>query len=306
MDIRQLRYFVGVAEAQSFSRAAERMNVAQSALSLHIRRIEDDLGVSLFNREPKGVTLTQAGEKLLDHANIILRQLALAQDELKTDRNTPAGTVAIGIPSGASRVLVTPLLEAIHNNLPRVTIRIAEAMTGYLRDWLSTGGLHMAVTYARADIGGVEPILAHEDFHLVAPTSFDRSTDTISLNEIAGLPLLLPTGRHSPATIIGEVAESLGVTLKIELEIDSLWNILEQVAAGRGFSILAPSAFLPEWSAGRMRGFPIVQPTISRTARLSIAHRYADDAATQAVARQVIQTCGQLVKSGEWPRRVPG
>ena len=305
MDIRQLRYFVGVAEAASFSRASLRMNVAQSALSLHIRRIEEDLGVDLFIREPKGVRLTSAGVKLLDHANIILRQLALAQDELKADRGMPAGTVAIGVPSGASRILVNPLLEAVHSNLPRVTIRIVEAMTGYLRDWLSMGRLHMAVTYARSDAEGAEPILAQEDLHLVTPTNFEHPAATITLDEIAKLPLLLPTGSHSPASIIGEVAHSLGVTIKIELEIDSLWSILDQVANGHGFSILAPSAFLPEWSAGRVRGLPIVQPIISRTARLTVAHKFADDAATQAVARQIAQTCSQLVQSGDWPRRLP-
>ena len=85
MDVRQLRYFVEVVEAKSFTRAAERVHVAQPALGFQVRKLEDELGVSLLHRHSRGVDPTEAGTALLRHAHAVLRQIELARQELGID-----------------------------------------------------------------------------------------------------------------------------------------------------------------------------------------------------------------------------
>ena len=106
MDFRQLKYFVGVAEAGSFTKAAAQLNVAQSALSLHVRQLEESFNTQLLVRGRAGVSLTSSGTLLLKRARSILSEVQLTEAELTNKAVSPAGEVTIGIPSGAARVMV--------------------------------------------------------------------------------------------------------------------------------------------------------------------------------------------------------
>src|SRR5262249_45271634 len=103
MDVRQLRYFVGIVEAGSFTKAAARLNVAQSALSLHVRQLEEGFGTQLLVRDRTGVSVTASGAKLLSRARTILKEIQLTEAELTSRATSPAGDVIVGLPSGAAR-----------------------------------------------------------------------------------------------------------------------------------------------------------------------------------------------------------
>jgi len=105
MDVRQLRYFVEVVEAKSFTRAAERVHVAQPALGFQVRKLEDELGVTLLHRHSRGVDPTEAGRALLRHAHAVLRQIELARQELMDLSGPPRGAIALGITPTASALL---------------------------------------------------------------------------------------------------------------------------------------------------------------------------------------------------------
>lgn len=134
VDIRQLRYFVGVVEAGSFTKAAATLNVAQSALSLHVRQLEEGFGTQLLVRDRTGVSVTASGDKLLERARIILKEILLTEAELTNSVAAPSGEVTIGIPSGAARVLSGPLLESVRSELPRISLKMIEGMTGPLEE----------------------------------------------------------------------------------------------------------------------------------------------------------------------------
>lgn len=147
MDIRQLRYFAAIVEKGSFSRAAEFLRVAQPALSLHVRNMEADLGTSLLIRTPRGVEPTEAGAILLRHAHTILDQLAVARDEVRGHGNDPAGEVRLGLPGTIGEILAVPLITAVHRRYPRIRLRIAEAMSGFVLDWMREGRIDLGVLY---------------------------------------------------------------------------------------------------------------------------------------------------------------
>ena len=154
MDLRQLRYFLGIVEAGSFSKAAQRLHVAQPALSQHVRNMELDLGVELLFRTPQGVTVTEAGETLLRHARAVLAQVAVAREEVIARQAEPEGEVRFGLPGTISERICVPLILEARRRFPKVKLRIAEAMSGFVLDWLREGKIDLGVLYRTVSDGG--------------------------------------------------------------------------------------------------------------------------------------------------------
>jgi LysR family nitrogen assimilation transcriptional regulator len=304
LDLRLLRYFSAIVATGSFTSAARQLRVAQSALSTHVRELEQRLGVQLLIREPVGVRCTAAGERLLEHARIILAQLARAEQDLLEERASPSGVVSIGVPSGAARVLIAPLLEAARRELPRVTLHIVEAMTGYLQDRLGAGRLELTILYGEPHETGPAEALACEDFYLIGAAADVEGECDIPLAELGTFSLILPGSDHNVRRIIMAAAQQRGCRLKVDLELDSLTSILEWVCAGRARSILTPAAFLSEWRNGKIRARRIVDPEVKRTVVLATSPRASQDAATRAVAQLVRTEVQRLSSSGAWPQRL--
>ncbi|MDN5925503.1 MAG: LysR family transcriptional regulator [Hyphomicrobiales bacterium] len=304
MDLRQLRYFVGVVEAGSFTKAARRLHIAQSALSLHVRRMEEAFGVTLLLREQTGIRPTDAGTKLLEHAQIILRQFALAERDLQSQRHSAEGVVTIGIPSGLARVLVSELLAATRAQLPRVSLQIVEGMTGNLEDWLTAGRLDLAVLYRDVGKVGDHFELAREDFHLVAAPQMAPPQETIALSDLRGLPLVLPMGNNNGRRSVSRQAERLGWELEVKFEVDSLTSIIKMVTEAKAYSVLTPPAFLNELRLGLVWAARVVQPEISRSVILAVYPREGRKVAVSAIKDLIGNVARQLVGTGDWPARV--
>src|SRR5258708_18014109 len=134
MDLKQLDYFRHVAELGSFTRAASFLSVVQPALSRQVRQLEVELGQNLFERNGRGVVLTDAGARLLEHARGILTQVGRARQELEEQRNGDSGHFALGLPPSLGRSITVPLLKAFGQFLPHVRRATAEgwpaSMTG--------------------------------------------------------------------------------------------------------------------------------------------------------------------------------
>lgn len=129
MDLRQLEYFVRVAELGSFSRAALALDVAQPALSRQVRLLEVELRQNLLTRHGRGAMPTEAGQVLLEHARGILHQIEHARDELARLRGGLAGRVTLGLPPSVARALAVPLVQAFGRQLPEAQLSITEALS---------------------------------------------------------------------------------------------------------------------------------------------------------------------------------
>ena len=122
MDLKQIEYFVHVAELGSFTRAATVLRVAQPALSRQVRSLEVELRQPLFDRNGRGVTLTEAGKRLLAHGRGILQQVERARQDLEDQRGAATGHVAVALPPSLSRALTGPLVELFRKRFPRATL----------------------------------------------------------------------------------------------------------------------------------------------------------------------------------------
>ena len=144
MDLRQLEYFVRVAELGSFTRASSVLRVAQPALSRQVRALEVELRQTLFERNGRGVTLTDAGRLLLAHGRGILQQVARARQELDEQRGAAAGALSIGLPPSLSRTHTAPLVEGFRARFPRATLTVLEGLSTYMLEWLQLGRIDCA------------------------------------------------------------------------------------------------------------------------------------------------------------------
>ena len=147
MDLKQLEYFVRVAELGSFTRAAIELDVAQPALSRQVRLLEVELRQTLLVRNGRGAVPTEAGKLLLDHGRGILHQVERAREDLGRLRGGLAGRVAVGLPTSVARVLTVPLTRAFREALPEARLSISEGLSGSLQEGLASGRLDIVVLY---------------------------------------------------------------------------------------------------------------------------------------------------------------
>ncbi|WP_027155863.1 LysR family transcriptional regulator [Mesorhizobium sp. WSM2561] len=305
MEIRQLKYFVGVVEAGSFTKASALLHIAQSALSLHVRQLEERFGTQLLVRDRTGISVTASGAKLLERARRILKEIQLTEAELTNTVTSPSGEVTIGIPSGAARVLSGPLLESIRNELPRVSLKMIEGMTGPLEEWMAAGRFNLAVLYRTEDSVGRMTVLAREELSLVAPTDEPPFEDSVCLADLHAFPLAVPMRNNNVRRSVADVVAQHGCMLDVRFEVDSLSTIINMVIEGKAHSILAPSAVQKEAAQGLVRTVKIVDPVITRSVVLAVNPKDERSPAVSAVRKLIPKVARTLIENRHWSATAP-
>jgi LysR family transcriptional regulator, nitrogen assimilation regulatory protein len=304
LDIRKLKYFVAVVESGSFTKAAAQLHIAQSALSLHVRQLEERYG-TLLVRDKEGVRTTERGARLLSHAASILHHVDLAEADLTSDFGSPAGDVTLGIPSGAARVMAASVLAAAAEANPLVSLKISEGMTGQIEEWMAAGRLDLAVLYRTPDSTGRSVELAREDLYLVAHPDMPPFSEAVDLAAIQRLPLAVPTQANSLRQSFSSVAQRLGYQLDVRFEVDSLSSIVRMVSNRRAYSVLTLAAINSEVRSGLVRAIKIVNPSITRSVVLTTNPRDEGSLAVLATRTVVVEVVRSLVASGDWPASLP-
>lgn len=307
MDIRQLRYFVAIVEQGSFSRAAQFLHVAQPALSLHVRNMETDLGTALLFRSPRGVEPTEAGAILLRHARIVLDQMTVAEEEIRGHQNDPAGEVRLGVPGTIGQILAVPLITAVHLRYPKIRLRIAEAMSGFILEWMREERIDLAVLYGQADDHGIRTRhLLEEDLQFFGPAEGIRheplaaAGTVLSLGEVASMPLILPGKGHGLRDLLDDAAEKSRHDLNIVIDVDSYGNIKALVNEGLGYSILPENAIAAEVAEGRLQSWRIGNPPVSRGIHLAYSASRPMTNAVSVVLGLACETLRDLARTGRW------
>jgi LysR family nitrogen assimilation transcriptional regulator len=313
MDVRQLRYFVSIAELGSVSAAAHRLGVAQPSLSQHVKHLEEELGVDLLIRSPRGVSLTESGQILLAHATSILNSVELAVTDIKERSGELKGAVSFGIPSSASNVLTVPLCETVQHEFPKIMLRTMEAMSGHVQEWLAQGQIDLGILY---DIDRVrhlrtQPLLIEDLFLIVAPDSWSGKIGpegiaevSVTLRECADVGLIVPHRTHGLRETIERFANAQGVTLKVAVEMDSLTNIKALVSRGSGHSILAHAAVVDELQRGTLIAVPICEPVMRRTVYLVRNPSRPITQAVREIEKVINEIVAELVRKRVWPGKL--
>ena len=249
MDLKQLEYFVRVAELGSFTRAAQALNIAQPALSRQVRLLEVEFRQNLLVRNGRGATPTQAGQLLMEHGRGILHQVERAREELGRVRSGLSGRVALGLPPSVARVLTVPLTRAFRLKMPEAQLSISEGLSSAMQENLQNGRLDIAVLYNPSQVPGIEHTpLVKEELLLVQPRppglQEDPPPSPISLQEVSALPLVIPTRPNAIRMLVESEMAAIGCRPQIALEIDGVSAILDLVADGAGYAILSRNAVM--------------------------------------------------------------
>jgi LysR family transcriptional regulator, nitrogen assimilation regulatory protein len=171
MELKQLSYFLSVADAGSFSKAAVLLSVAQPILSRQVKLLETDLGVELLYRNGRGIVLSEAGKILESYARTTLDAVERARTEIAALKAAPQGRVVIAMPPSIGWVLTGPLVRRCREAFPKITLHVVEGFSGHVAEWLSTGRIDVGIVYnasRRASLN-TEPLFA-DDLVLLGPT----------------------------------------------------------------------------------------------------------------------------------------
>jgi LysR family transcriptional regulator, nitrogen assimilation regulatory protein len=278
MDLKQLEYFRHVAELGSFTRAAAFLSVVQPALSRQVRQLEVELGQNLFDRNGRGVVLTDAGTRLLEHTRGILMQVGRARQELEDQRNGDSGHFVLGLPPSLGRSVTVPLVMAFGRQLPNASLATVEGLSAYMLEWLNIGRVDCALVYNAPESAAVElqPLLDDQLF-LVAPlktTTARKARKSIMLAELADFPLIIPSRPHSIRMSVENALASVGRKIRVAHEIECIPAVIDLVRQGHGFGVLPLNAVKSTPWAAQVQIKPILSPTLTTSLAVAVsAHR---------------------------------
>ncbi len=302
MELRSLHYFVRIAELGSITRASAHLQIAQPALTRHVQRLEDELDAPLFTRANRGVRLTEAGHKLLESAQRILRDVERAGDEIRAHKAHPSGKIVLGVTPTLCPVVVPELFGRMRRHYPMIELKVVHAGTVRLEEFVVDG---------RVDIGLLAEIsrsrlilstrLAAEEMVLVTRPG-SRPQRIVSLEELSRTPLILGDGLRA-------AMDNLLAGHRIELQVDTELNDHEtirlMVQQGVGASILPHSSVYRECARGLAEAHRITANGVFRTLALGVAANRSTSSAREAVAEIVTQVVADIEAEGKLCPRFP-
>ncbi len=267
--------------------------------------MEEELGVALLHRAASGVKATEAGERLMAHAQKILAEFAQINDSVRGESIAPRGLVRFGLPGTVSEQMAAPLIEAARTIYPEINIGVVEAMSGHILDWLKKGDLDLAMIYSTSDPRGlvVHHALSEEICLFASVTTIINSEiagHTVTLAEAAALPLIVPGPGHGLRQLIDDSAEAQQIAISPAIEIDSYSQIKRLVMRGLGFGVLPRMAVQRESMDGLFRVWKFDQPAISRKVYLAYSAERPLPKAPRAIARLSWEILRGLVGDAVW------
>lgn len=302
MELRQLRYFLGICEAGSFLRASARLHVAQPALGQQMSTLEEELGVRLLLRSSKGVTLTSAGKTFLEHARLVLADVERASLAVREAGSVPSGNVAIGLPTTVSLGATLPILSACRERLPQVRLKIVEAYSGFLKEWLQSGRLDVAILFDDKPESGLNKCaLLDEQLVFVSSARAAAIPGRLTLEQLAQWPLVLPSSEHGLRRIIDDACAPLGLLLNVVAEIDSLPSVKKATEARIGSTILPLVSVAEEIAAGKLQASLITSDLMSRRVVCATNITRPSTPASSSVIALIQEVIHDMVTSNSWP-----
>ncbi len=297
MELKQLKYFLCVAELGSFSKAAVQLSVAQPILSRQIRSLEHDLNAELFYRNGRGTVLSEAGKLLEIYAKEVVQTVGKAGLEIMAMKAAPSGRITIAMPPSIGWVLTVPLVLRCRREFPTIALHVVEGFSGHVTEWLSTGRIDIGVVYNAPRLPTLltEPLL-EERLVLLGPAedTAQLGSGPVPASRLEDIPLILPARPHGLRVLIDRMLEKSGIVANVQLELDAMTSTLGLVEEGVGYTILCDAAVQPLVRAGRIRSWPIEAPTMTRQLMLATSSQRPTSVATRIVAKMIRAQVAEL------------
>jgi len=248
MDFKQLKYLIKVAEHQSITKAAEELFVSQPSLSHYIKKIENELGVDLFNRSTNPLSLTLAGEKYIETARQIIRDYERMEEEIRDMANINKGRLKIGIPNSRAAYMLPHILPEFTRKFPGIEVRTVEAKSSELKEQLVRGTLDFIVIplfYLDSEIDGnlSFEVIYQEELFLISSdklegSEYEDGQTPVIIDNLQDTPFILLKKGHGIRFAVDKFFEGKGFTPLIGMETTSNETAYRLASAGMGVAIV--------------------------------------------------------------------
>jgi LysR family nitrogen assimilation transcriptional regulator len=294
MNLKQLSYFLAVASTGSFTKAAEQIPLAQSALSRHMRMLEEELGTTLLIRTGRGVEVTEQGEFLVIRARSLLEQSEDTKRNLQSWNDNPAGLVRLGMTPTCTLTLASPVLQQLKSRYENVSLQVSEGLSVSLSEWLGDGRLDMAIVFTepKGGSGSCERI-ACDELCLLVPAGSD-CPEPAEVSDMAAMTMIAPFRRMGIRNRMADAFKQYDLPFDPVFEIDALPAIKDLVRNGGGVSIVARSAVARELENGEVEVRSIRADNMFFNVYLLMSKSAQYSRAAQGVAEIIRETIAEV------------
>ncbi len=289
MTLTELRYIVAVAETRHFGRAAERCHVSQPSLSASVAKLEDELGVKLFERSRRGAKATPAGDEVIAQARRVLDEAARVKSVAQQGRNPLRGTLRLGVIHTIAPYLLPDLVAALHRSAPEMPLDIEENTTAALDGLLKAAVLDAVVLALPYEESGIlTRALYDEAFKVVVPRghAFARRK-TIAADELDAADLLLLPVGHCLRDQVLDACREFTRPPPPGRQGNSLETLRSMVASGAGISVLPASALTARYANPLIKVIEFAPPVPMRRVALAWRKGFARPAAVEKLAATI-------------------
>ncbi len=255
MDIRQIKAFVAIAETGTFTAGAARVHVTQAAISMQIRQLETETGAQLFVRAPRKIILTEAGEKLLERAYVILREHDAALEELAALTGAHRGRLRIGTASsGISGTPLPQMLRELKQQHAGVEASVVSGTSEQLVQQILSGELDVAFVSLPVEARGIQTELLSEDslVAIASPRHKLARQKVVSAYALAGEKLILGERGGNTRRLLDQFFSQAGVSPKVKMELSRLAAIKRMVEEDMGVGIVPLQSVTEEVAKGTL------------------------------------------------------
>jgi LysR family transcriptional regulator, nitrogen assimilation regulatory protein len=301
MDLRQLRYFLQAAKTQNLTQASGRVWISQSAISRQIKLLESELGVTLFERQARGVKLTDAGKALVRRAELLVRDADELKRSITEANDSPSGLLKIGAPTMLHSLFLAQFLMEYHKQYPNVLLVHSHGTSKGTLEAVANGDLDIAIMSSQDSFEpfAIQPLLS-EALFLAGPRAARLQIDKpAGLKRIVEQPLILPSYPNSLRVMIDRELAKIHLQTQPIIEADTAVMTLDLVNRGVGYTVLPFSGVCNALRDRRISACPI------RTLRIEwVTARSRERTQTQTTERAIAlmrETCHAKAMAGEWP-----
>ena len=253
MNLRDLRYFVALADTRHFGKAAERSFVSQPTLSAQIKKLETYLGVQLIERQPRKVTLTEMGARILPLARSILQESDEIVSLARNDHDPLSGKLKVALIPTIGPYLLPLVARKLRKQLPRLKVMLYEYQTQPLLEKLRAGDIDLGILALPVPLDGLEARpLYDEDFTLAVPSNSPLAKrSNVKIDDLTGETLLLLEDGHCLRDQALDVCSRIDVKESEDYRATSLETLRQMVAAGLGITLLPKLATRGPFGSGQ-------------------------------------------------------
>ena len=290
MTLNELRFVVALAKARNFRKAAEVCFVSQPALSLAVKKLEDELGVMLFERNRNDVTMTVIGELVVEQATRAIEEANRVKEIARQGNNQLVGALKLGVIYSIGPYLLPEIIPYLRQSAPEMPLVVEENLTINLEAQLRNGVIDVAIIALPFDIPGIKTLpLYEEEFVVVVPITHDwAKRDSINPEELADEKILLLNSGHCFSNQVMQACPRLSRNGEI-LQGNSLDTIRNMVASNLGLTVLPASATIERYQNPLIKVVPFTKPAPKRQIALAWRKSYGREKAVEEIAKSIRQ-----------------